>query len=185
LRTSRLMASTPYEILAFVGRGGSARAYQRLKAGLDRLESTTVATSIRQAAERPGHRFSWVNERKERADANGRPLGIELIVPGWFYAGVLDDALVLTIDREYFALTGRLERWLYRTVRKQGGRQEYGWSFDLAYLHAKFGSLSPLKHFAYDIRHIVRRQPVACSSACNSATMSLAVRGCGTGSLLR
>ncbi len=63
------MASTPYEILTFVGRGASARDYQRLKAGLDRLQSTTVATSIRQAAERRRHRFSWVNEWKEKADA--------------------------------------------------------------------------------------------------------------------
>jgi plasmid replication initiation protein len=160
LRTSRLMASTPYEILTFVGRGVSARDYQRLKAGLDRLQSTTVATSIRQVAERRRHRFSWVNEWKEKADASGRPLGIEIILPDWFYAGVLDDALVLTIDREYFALTGGLERWLYRIVRKHGGRQEYGWSFDLAYLHAKSGSLSPLRHFAYNIRDIVRRQPL-------------------------
>jgi plasmid replication initiation protein len=160
LRTSRLMTATPYEILTFVGRGASARDYQRLKAGLDRLQSTTVATSIRQAAERRRHRFSWINEWKERADANGRALGVELILPDWFYAGVLDDALVLTIDRAYFSLTGGLERWLYRVVRKHGGRQEYGWSFDFAYLHAKSGSLSPLKHFAYDIRDIVRRQPL-------------------------
>jgi len=160
LRTSRLMAATPHEILTFVGRGASARDYQRLKAGLDRLQSTTVATSIRQAAERRRHRFSWINEWKESADANGRALGVELILPDWFYAGVLEDALVLTIDRAYFSLTGGLERWLYRVVRKHGGRQEYGWSFDLAYLHAKSGSLSPLKHFAYDIRDIVRRQPL-------------------------
>ena len=66
----------------------------------------------------------------------------------------------MTIDRAYFSLTGGLERWLYRVVRKHGGRQEYGWSFDFAYLHAKSGSLSPLKHFAYDIRDIVRRQPL-------------------------
>src|SRR5277367_7084805 len=109
LRTSRLMAATPHEILTFVGRGASARDYQRLKAGLDRLQSTTVATSIRQAAERRRHRFSWINEWKERADANGRALGVELILPDWFYAGVLDDALVLTIDRAYFSLTGGLE----------------------------------------------------------------------------
>ena len=83
-----------------------------------------------------------------------------MILPDWFYAGVLEDALVLTIDRAYFSLTGGLERWLYRIVRKHGGRQEYGWSFDFAYLHAKSGSLSPLKHFAYDIRDIVRRQPL-------------------------
>src|SRR5665213_4553302 len=48
LKTSRLMAATPYEILTFVGRGTSARDYQRLKAALDRLQSTTIMTSIRQ-----------------------------------------------------------------------------------------------------------------------------------------
>jgi plasmid replication initiation protein len=158
LRTSRLMAATPYEILTFVGRGTSSRDYARLKAALDRLQSTTVATSIRQTSDRRRHRFSWINEWKEQADANGRPLGIELIVPDWFYTGVLDEALVLTIDRAYFGLTGGVERWLYRLVRKHGGRQHGGWSFDFAHLHAKSGSLSPLKHFAFDIREIVRRQ---------------------------
>ncbi|AWC22368.1 MAG: replication initiator protein A [Shinella sp.] len=160
LRPSRLMATTPYEILNFIGRGVSLRDYDRLKAALDRLQSTTIATSIRQPTERRMHRFSWINEWKERADHRGRPLGLELIVPDWFYAAVLDDALVLTIDRNYFRLTGGLERWLYRLVRKHGGKQEYGWSFDFPHLHAKSGSLSPLKHFAYDLRDIVRRQPL-------------------------
>jgi len=158
LRPSRLMGTTPYEILNFIGRGVSLRDYDRLKAALDRLQSTTVATSIRQPTERRMHRFSWINEWKEKADSRGRPLGLELIVPDWFYAAVLDDALVLTIDRAYFDLTGGLERWLYRLVRKHGGRQEFGWSFDFIHLHAKSGSLSPLKHFAYDLRDIVRRQ---------------------------
>ncbi|MBD3773172.1 MAG: replication initiator protein A [Rhodobacteraceae bacterium] len=158
LRPSRLMGTTPYEILNFIGRGVSLRDYDRLKAALDRLQSTTVATSIRQPTERRMHRFSWINEWKEKADQRGRPLGLELIVPDWFYAAVLDDALVLTIDRAYFDLTGGLERWLYRLVRKHGGRQEFGWSFDFIHLHAKSGSLSPLKHFAYDLRDIVRRQ---------------------------
>ncbi|MAM72522.1 replication initiator protein A [Xanthobacter dioxanivorans] len=158
LRPSRLMGTTPYEILNFIGRGVSLRDYDRLKAALDRLQSTTIATSIRQPTERRMHRFSWINEWKEKADSRGRPLGLELIVPDWFYAAVLDDALVLTIDRAYFDLTGGLERWLYRLVRKHGGRQEFGWSFDFIHLHAKSGSLSPLKHFAYDLRDIVRRQ---------------------------
>ena len=72
----------------------------------------------------------------------------------------MDDALVLTIDRAYFSLTGGLERWLYRLVRKHGGWQEGGWSFDFAHLHAKSGALSPIKHFAFDLRDIVRRQPL-------------------------
>ncbi len=117
LKTSRLMAATPYEILTFVGRGTSARDYDRLKAALDRLQSTTIMTSIRQPTERRRHRFSWINEWKETADMHGRPLGLELILP-----------------------------------------EEGGWSFDLNHLHAKSGSLSPLKHFAYDLREIIRRE---------------------------
>ncbi len=93
-------------------------------------------------------------------DRTGRPDGIELIVPDWFYRAVLDDALVLTIDRAYFGLTGGLDRWLYRIVRKHGGRQRRGWRFDLRHLHQKSGSLSPFKRFAFEVRDIVRRQPL-------------------------
>ena len=160
LRTSRLMAATPYEILTFIRRGVGARDYQRLKAALDRLQSTTVATTIRQPAEGRRHRFSWINEWVERTDRRGRPAGIELIVPDWFYRAVLDDALVLTIDRDYFSLTGGLDRWLYRIVRKHGGRQRAGWRFDFRHLYLKSGSLSPFKRFAFELRDIVRRQPL-------------------------
>ncbi len=158
--TSRLMVTTPHEILAFTGRGTGKASYERLKAALDRLQSTTVATSIRQDHQRRRHRFSWINEWRELADGNGRALGIELILPDWFYAGVLDRALVLTIDRAYFDLTGGLERWLYRIVRKHGGRQDGGWSFDVPHLHLKSGVLSPLRRFAFELRAIVARQPL-------------------------
>ena len=106
------------------------------------------------------HRFSWINEWTERADAHGNADGIDLIVPDWFYRAVLDDALVLTIDRRYFALTGGVERWLYRVVRKHAGRQLHGWRFEFRHLHAKSASLSPFKRFAFELRDIVRRQPL-------------------------
>jgi plasmid replication initiation protein len=156
--TSRLIAASPHEILAFTRRGTGKASYERLKAGLDRLQSTTIATSIRQRDARRRHRFSWINEWKERLDAKGRALGIEMIIPDWFYEGVLDQALVLTIDPAYFALTGGLERWLYRLVRKHGGKQKGGWSFDIQHLHMKSGALSPPKRFAFELRDIVRRQ---------------------------
>ncbi|MFV3094071.1 replication initiator protein A, partial [Pseudomonas sp. GW6] len=89
IRPSRWIHATPYEILRFIGRGTSLNDYQRLKAALDRLQSTSVATSIRETTGRRLHRFSWVNEWRELADASGTPLGIELILPDWFYAGVL------------------------------------------------------------------------------------------------
>jgi plasmid replication initiation protein len=152
------MATTPHEILTFTGRGTAGHNYERLKAALDRLQSTTIATTIRQPSQRRRHRFSWINEWKERLDGDGRPLGIELILPDWFYSAVIDSALVLTIDRAYFDLTGGLERWLYRLVRKHGGHQIGGWSFDVSHLYLKSGVLSPRKQFAFDLRKIVLRQ---------------------------
>ena len=156
--TSRLMRATPYQILRFIGRGTSLRDYQRLKAALDRLQSTSVAPSIRETTGRRLHRFSWINEWRELAAADGRPLGIELILPDWFYSGVLDQALVLTIDPAYFRLTGGIERWLYRLVRKHGGKQKDGWQFDFRHLYRKSGSSSRYSDFALDLRALAARQ---------------------------
>jgi plasmid replication initiation protein len=158
LPTSRLIAATPYEILRFTERGTSVRDYQRLRSALDRLQSTTIATSIRQHSTRRLHRFSWLNEWIERTTPDGRSLGLELILPDWFYSGVLDSSLVLTIDPTYFRLTGGIERWLYRLVRKHAGHQPAGWRFDIRHLHAKSGSLARFSDFAIDIRRIVIQQ---------------------------
>jgi plasmid replication initiation protein len=117
LRTSRLMATMPNEILTFTGRGTSMRGHHRLKAAPGRLQSNMAAISLHQAYERRMHRFSWINERTRHADGHGNAAVTDLIVPSWFYRAVLDDALGLTIDTAYFTLTGGLERWLHRCAR--------------------------------------------------------------------
>jgi plasmid replication initiation protein len=158
LRTSRLMAATPHEILTFIQRGTGSKDYRMLKSSLDRLQSTTVATSIRQSEGRRLHRFSWINEWKELPDKRGQSYGIELILADWFYTGVVDNALVLTLDPGYFRLTGGFERWLYRLVRKHGGRQWHGWRFDLRHLHLKSGTLQRYSDFVLHLRRLVNRQ---------------------------
>ncbi|WFU62316.1 replication initiator protein A [Bradyrhizobium brasilense] len=158
LNTSRLMAAARYKISTFVAHDTGAREYDRLKTGLDRPQTMTAQTSIRHPTERRRHRCSWINEWKERVDVNGRPFGLELILPDRFYTGVIDDGLVLTIGRTHFNLIGGLDRWPYRLLRKHGGRRRGGWSSDLVHLDADFGIFLPLMHFAYDLRQIVQRQ---------------------------
>ena len=158
LRPSRLMRATPYEILRFIGRGKVAA---RLPAPQGRAGSPAIdhGGHVHPRDNRPAPApLSWINEWKELADASGTPLGIELILPDWFFAGVLDAALVLTIDPAYFRLTGGIERWLYRLVRKHGGKQAYGWQFDFRYLHQKSGSTAKPYDFACDLRALVARQ---------------------------
>lgn len=159
---SRLMVATPYEILRFAQRGTGRSDYLALRAALDRLQSTTIATTLRQR-ERPNgatrvHRFSWINEWKEYIRPDGRSDGIELILADWFFSGVMDEALVLTLDPTYFQLSGGIERWLYRLVRKHGGRQAAGWKFDMRHLHLKSGSLQRHSDFALQVRQLARRQ---------------------------
>lgn len=158
LVVSRRLAATPYQILTFTGRGTSLRDYVRLKAALDRLQSTSIATSLRQTQRRRLHRFSWVHEWIEHADVSGRALGLELILAEWLYAECIEPASVLTLDAAYFSLSGGIERWLYRTIRKHAGRQVSGWQFDVRHLHRKSGSMARFSDFLVDVRRVVRRQ---------------------------
>lgn len=157
--TSRFFRFTPYQLLTAIGRGPGQHQYVLLKRALQRLQSTVIATSIRNGQHWRRGQFSWVNEWEETAcRVTGRALGMEFVLPEWFYQGVLDRSLVLRVDPAYFRLTGGIERWLYRVARKHAGRQPGGWTFDMAHLHAKSGSLARTSDFAIDVRRIAARQ---------------------------
>lgn len=159
-RTSRFFRFTPYQLLTAVGRATGATEYRLLKSALTRLQSTVVATTIRHGAHWRRQQFSWINEWEEMTTHSGRIEGMEFVLPEWFYRGVVDRSLVLTIDPAYFRLTGGIERWLYRIARKHAGRQRAGWLFEIPHLHAKSGSLARISDFALDLRRIAVRQPL-------------------------
>ena len=160
LATSRFFRFTPYQLLRGIGRPTGNRQYLLLKAALARLQSTVIATTIRNGAHWRRRQFSWINEWEEMTTQAGRVEGMEFVLPEWFYNGVVDRSLVLAIDPAYFRLTGGIERWLYRVARKHAGRQHDGWLFEIAHLHAKSGSLARVSDFALDLRRIAARQPL-------------------------
>ena len=160
LPTSRFFRFTPYQLLTAIGRATGNREYLLLRGALARLQSTVIRTTIRQGEHWRRQQFSWINEWEELATRAGRIEGMEFVLPDWFYQGVLDRRLVLTIDPDYFALTGGIERWLYRVARKHAGRQADGWRFDLRHLHTKSASTARFTDFALDVRRIAARQPL-------------------------
>ena len=93
------------------------------------LQSTVIATTIRNGEHWRRRQFSWTNEWEEMSTRAGRVEGMEFVLPDWFYSSVIDRSLVLTIDPAYFRLTGGIERWLCRIARKHAGRQRHGWVF--------------------------------------------------------
>ena len=169
--TSRLIRFMPHQFLRFAGRPTGKLGYERFRAALDRLQSTTVQTNLRAevpASDAPSgrqrkarrlHRFSWINEWSDLT-VGGATRSMEIILPDWFYQGILNERLVLAIDPAYFTLTGGIERWLYRLARKHGGRSKKGWGFTFKALYEKSGSLARYSDFALDLRRIVQKQSV-------------------------
>lgn len=160
LPTSPRLRFTPYQFLTSVGRGTGKRHYDLFRGALARLQSTAVRTTIRTGPHWRHHQFSWIAEWEECRLADGPSEGVEFVLPDWFYSGVLDRSLVLSIDPAYFRLSGGIERWLYRVARKHAGRQPGGWAFDIPHLHAKSGSLARVSDFALHLRRIATRQPL-------------------------
>lgn len=158
LSTSRFVRFTPYHLLRAIGRPTGNHQYRLLKAALTRLQSTVIATTIRNGPHWRRRQFSWINEWEEMTTRSGRVEGMEFVLPEWFYNSVIDRSLVLTIDPAYFRLTGGIERWLYRVARKHAGHQRHGWIFEVAHLHQKSGSLARPSDFALDLRRIAARQ---------------------------
>ena len=156
--TSRFFRFTPYQLLRAIGRPTGNRQYLLLKSALARLQSTVIATTIRNGAHWRRRQFSWINEWEEMTTRAGRVEGMEFVLPEWFYQGVIDRSLVLSIDPAYFRLMGGIERWLYRVARKHAGHQPEGWAFEVSHLHQKSGSLARPSDFALDLRRIAARQ---------------------------
>ena len=72
LKTSRLMAATPYEILTFVGRGTSARDYDRLKSR-PRPAAIDDGHDVDPPADRAPPASFLLDQRMERDGRSARP----------------------------------------------------------------------------------------------------------------
>src|SRR5258708_6267758 len=95
LVTSRFFRFTPYQLLRGVGRPTGNQQYLLLKAALARLQSTVIATTIRNGEHWRRRQFSWINEWEEMSTRAGRVEGMEFVLPEWFYSSVIDRSLVL------------------------------------------------------------------------------------------
>ena len=156
LTPNRTIHFHPHNLLKSIRRPTGGEHYQRLRAALDRLTHTAVRTNIRAEGKKKTASFHWLESWTEVTDeTTGETTGVTLTLPDWLFDGILMKGGVLTIHEDYFLLTGGIERWLYRVVRKHAGQQENGWQFTMRQLHEKSGSSSRLSDFAIDVRKVV------------------------------
>lgn len=152
----RTLTTTTYDLLRGIKRGTSGRAYQELQAALQRLETTSIRTSIRAPTRRAEAQFGWLDGWTLEIDPDTeQPRGMTLTLSNWVYEGIVNERSLLTMHQDYFLLTGGLERALYRIARKHAGNQKGGWTCRVEMLREKTGSDSQAKEFNRMLRRAV------------------------------
>lgn len=163
LDRTRTLHFHPIDLLRSIKRGTGGRDVQDLRAALDRLATTYIQTNIREHHQGRDRRqgFTWIEGWSEvtadRPDGTKKTLGFSLTLSNWFYMGVVQQRLLLSMEPEYFNLTGGYERWLYRIARKHAHGTPEGWSFTLGTLHQKSGSDAPKKAFKRDLKKLAAK----------------------------
>lgn len=155
----RTLTAQPYDILKAICRDTGGRQYQLLREGLGRLQSTSVVTNIRVQRGKKHRQFGWIESWSDLVDdKTGQSCGVTITLSDWFHEGVLMDGGLLSIDPQYFSITGGRERWLYRVARKHaGGAGADGFAIPLPTLYEKSGAEGPYRRFKFEVIAIVRR----------------------------
>ena len=152
----RTLRTTSYDLLRAIKRDTSGRAYQELQAALQRLQTTSISTSIRAPKRRTKAGFNWLDKWTLEVDPDtDQPRGMTITLSDWVYEGIMGERSLLTMHQDYFLLTGGLERALYRIARKHAGNQKGGWTCRVEVLREKTGSDSKPKEFNRMLRKVV------------------------------
>jgi plasmid replication initiation protein len=152
---SRTVRLTAYNLLITTNRTTGGRSYDELKSALERLRGTSITTNISTNGTRQTRGFGLIDnwEIVERSQTNGRMLAVEITLNKWLYNAVLA-CEVLTLNRDYFRLSGGLERRLYEIARKHCGNQAK-WKIGMELLHKKSGSRATLIKFREIVKRVV------------------------------
>jgi plasmid replication initiation protein len=144
---SPIVRLTAYDLLVSTNRHTGGGDYDQLQKAFERLAGTRITTDIRTNGVRQREGFGIIDGWKiiEKHPANGRMVAVELRLSDWLYNAILGRE-VLTLSRDYFRLSGGLERRLYELARKHCGHQAK-WTIGIELLHKKTGSTATVRKF--------------------------------------
>jgi plasmid replication initiation protein len=149
----------PHALLNGIGRGLGGKDYAELRAAIARLQTTIIETNIWHGEKlKRFMRFSFITHFTEEDPGSTSSGGMVFGLPPWIVDSIRDHRGVLSINPEYFQLSGGVERFLYRVARKLAGRQEDGALVRMDTLHERSGSPMRLADFAKAVRTAIARQ---------------------------
>jgi plasmid replication initiation protein len=142
-----------FDFLASTNRSTGKNGYLLAEDALKRLYGVSIITNIETGGMITKEPFRLLEHWRWVEDASN--ITVRVTLPDWLYRSVLN-LEVLTLHRDYFRLSGGIERRVYELCRKHCGNQDK-WVVNLDTLHKKSGSRGPLKRFGQAIRALVER----------------------------
>jgi hypothetical protein len=130
--------------------GGSD--YKAFEAALRRLRHTVINTNVAQG--NLSQSVGWLEDLTIKRDDKNRIQFVEVKLHDWIYGKVIDPKSILTLNKNYFLLTGGITRQLYRIARKMAGEGTF--TIGLDDLASRSGvSSDNTKDFTKNIRRLV------------------------------
>lgn len=147
-----------YEYFVATNKEGSGKDYAALRDGMDKLAAQRIKTNIAtgDGSTRVRENFGIIDGWRiiEKSATDSKMIAIEVVLSEWLHAAIQSHE-VLTLHRDYFRLSGAIDRRLYELARKHCGKQPK-WTIGLDTLHKKVGSTAPLKRFRASIKQRVK-----------------------------
>ena len=143
------------DLLIFTNRHTGGYNYNLLEEALTRLSGTRIKTNIKTGGNEQTDIFGLIENGTLIRDENtNRITELRIKLSDWVF-NAIDAQEVLTLHRDYFRLRKPLERRIYEIARKHCGWQ-LEWKVNLILLKKKCGSNSPMKHFRYLIKNLIK-----------------------------
>ena len=150
---TRTLVVPRHELLKAIYKIDANKQKKDLKAGLNRLKSTLIETTIRNEDGRYDAGFGFLDSWGYTDRKDVREFRITL--SQWLYDGICRKGSLLKVRPEYFRLTSGLKKFLYRTARKHVGIRNKSWDFLAETLYEKSGSEREFKKFKHDLKKAV------------------------------
>lgn len=145
-----------YDYFVATNRRHDGKDYAALREGLDRLAAQRIKTNIStgKGKTRVVTNFGLITGWQiiEKSSTDSTMIAIEVGLSDWLH-NAIQAREVLTLHRDYFRLSGAIDRRLYELARKHCGKQPK-WSISLENLHKKSGSSASLRRFRQSIKAI-------------------------------
>ncbi|MRI55353.1 replication protein [Methylobacterium sp. DB1607] len=156
---ARVYRPTSSHILKFCRRSSGGKQYKDLEGALDRLQGTRIKIvnlgggNRREVVAMPLIQTFKVISKTTTGNIDQ----VEIGIPDWVYNGVVREKgnpQILTMNPEYFLITGGLGRFIYRLARRAAGKTGVA-RYGLKELHKRSGSTQGMPQFAFQVRQLV------------------------------